>query len=348
MSGDPASEGKKFLQEGLESVKKGDLDQAVECFYHAAVAFDRAQNAKLISALWTAIGNMLEQDFQEKRSNYLEALQNGRTLEVYEKWYQFPLVYYTDAASEFVWQSCSERVHRQAWAYEWAARYLERSGSYNSHEGAYKLLAKAAERAELATVGRQYPNWPARLWRESISNYIRAHRTIDDETVRQAIRRMESHYLNVKERRNRYRLLANAYRVLKSDLTEMGNLPESEYFRKKERSSLMRYYFSRRNLLRAGAEWLSGAGFFYLILTLAILTFFILPLVYYRWGLIASEVSNDITYADAILYSIESTLGINRIGLYPVGYGKSVTIFQGALAWVGLGSFLWWITRHFE
>ena len=110
----------------------------------------------------------------------------------------------------------------------------------------------------------------------------------------------------------------------------------------------MCYYFSRRNLLRAGAEWLSGAGFFYLILTLAVLTFLILPLVYYRWGLIASEMSNDITYADAILYSIESTLGINRIGLYPVGYGKSVTIFQGALAWVGLGSFLWWLTRHLE
>ncbi len=115
LSVDHAAEGKKYLEKGLQLIKNGDIDNAIESFFHSAAAFERAQDFKQIPALWLAIGVMLEPDFKEKRANYLVTLQEGRIQDVYDKWYQFPLVYPT--VSDYVWKEHTDKTHRQAWAY---------------------------------------------------------------------------------------------------------------------------------------------------------------------------------------------------------------------------------------
>jgi len=60
VSVDHASEGKKYLEKGLELVQNGDIDNAVESFFHAAVEFQKAQDFRQIPALWEAIGKLSE------------------------------------------------------------------------------------------------------------------------------------------------------------------------------------------------------------------------------------------------------------------------------------------------
>jgi len=337
------SNGIEYLEKGLESVNEGDIDKAIEYFYHAAVAFDRAQDYRRIPALWEAIGDMLEPDFEEKRSEYLNVLQKGRIQDVYDKWYQFPLVYCPDAAQLDNWRKQTDPMHRQAWAYEWAGKHRERIGD----GGAYKLFLRAAEKAEQTKDGKKYPEWPAKLYHRCVLSYIRVFGSVDDEKIREAIRKMEIHYFRIKERLKAYRLLANASRLLKSNLIDAGNLAEAEQFKKKERSALMHYHLHKRSYFHAIAEWLSGSGFMYFITGLFLMVLFVFPWVYYQWNLVISS-QGTITYFDSIRYSIEAALNIGHNDYYAVGWGELLNIVEAALSWLGLGIFIWWLTRRLE
>lgn len=356
---DHAAEGKEYLEKGLESARYGEIDDAVECFYQAAVAFDRAQYSNLIVALWETIGNILEPNFKEDRSKYFDALRNGKIQEAEDKWHQFPLVYHVKAASYYNWKRRDEPMHKQAWVYAWAADHLQRSALY---ESAYLLFYRAAEKAEQTKTGKDYPSWPAKLYQKAALNFIRAYGTIgyapiaqrsirkgisDKKTIEDGIKKMEERYLGIKDRAEAYRRLAIGYRLLKSALIEAGTLAEAEQFKRKERSALMHYYFHSRSYVRAIAEWLSGTGFMYFIVGWFIMSLFIFPFIYYQWELITS-VQGEITYFDAILYSIESALNIGHAEFYAIGSGKSLGIIQAALSWLGLGVLLWWLTRRLE
>jgi hypothetical protein len=357
LSVDHAAEGRKYLEKGLESVAKGNIDDAVECFYEAAAAFDRAQYSKLIPALWEAIARMLEPDFKEKYSKYIEAFQSGKIQDVYDEWYQFPLVYRVDVAQKSEWRKYKDPMHRQAWAYEWAAKHMERLTKYDA---AYALYFRAAEKAEQTRAGESSP-WPAELYCKAAINFIRAYGGLevgrhtqrlkkgapDEELIKDGIKKMETFYLRINDRRRAYRLLAISYRLLKSALIEAGNMAQADQFARKERSALMRYYFHNRSYFRAAAEWLSGDGFGYFIIGVFLMIFFVFPYIYYHWNLIASRLGN-ITFFDAINYSIESALGIGHDEFYAVGYGKILSIIEAALAWLGLGVFIWWLTRRLE
>ena len=74
------------------------------------------------------------------------------------------------------------------------------------------------------------------------------------------------------------------------------------------------------------------------------------PTVYYEFDLITSQSQETvITVLDALLFSIKSALGIGHRELYTHGYaGEWVRIMEGALSWVGLGVFIWWVTRRLE
>lgn len=358
LSIDHAAEGRKYLEKGLECVMKGNIDDAVECFYEAAAAFDRAQYSKLIPALWEAIARMLEPDFKEKYSHYIEAFQKGKVQDVFDEWYQFPLVYRVDVAQKSEWRKHKDSIHRQAWAYDWAARHMERLGLY---EAAYALYFRAAEKAEQTEGGKSYPSWPAELYTKAAINFIRAYGGLevgrhtqrlrkgvpDEELIKSGIKKMEMLYLQVEDRKRAYRLLAISYRLLKSTLIEAGNMAQAGQFVRKERSALMRYYFHNRNYIRAAAEWLSGGGFIYFIISLFLMILFIFPYIYYHWNLVASRLGS-ITYPEAILYSIESSLGIGHDEFYAIGYGRFLNIVEAALSWLGLGVFIWWLTRRLE
>ena len=353
---DHTAEGKKYLEKGLELVREGDIDNAVECFYQAAVAFDRAKESTQIPALWEAIGNMLQPDFKEQSS---KLFQEKKIKDVYETWYQFPLVYRIHAASQYDWKKQDDPVHRQAWAYAWAAKHLESSTLYQT---AYALFFRSAEKAEQTKVGKDYPNWPAGLYHKATLNFIRTYGTIeyssdekqrirrgvfDRELIKEGIKKMERHYLTIKNPSKAYGLLAMSYRLLKSTLIEVGNLVEAEQFRKKERSALMRYYFYSKSYFRAIVEWLSGIGFLYFIIALFLMVLFVFPYIYYQWDLITSA-QGTITYPNAILYSFESALNIGQNEYYAVGVGKLLNIIEAGLSWLGLGVFIWWITRRLE
>lgn len=337
-------EGKKYLEKGLQFVSKGDIDNAVEAFFYAAAAFDRAQESKQAAALWEAIGNMLEPDFREKRKEYLEALKDGKVKEAYSKWYQFPLVYRVHAASEHVWKEHKNPLHRQAWAYQWAAEHMEQ---WSEHGAAYMLFLKAAQKAEQTKDGMKYPEWPGRLWFRAVVNHICSNGTADNEEVREVIEKMERDYSKIEDKKKRYSVLANSYRTLRSRLTEAANLTEADKFRRKERSALTRYYFHSKRLLHAVAEWLSGTGFTYFITALFVMVTFVFPAIYYHWDLITSA-QGDIVYADAVLYSIRSSLSIGQDRLHLVGSGELLDVIERSLSWLGLGVFLWWLTKRLE
>lgn len=355
---DYVAEGRKYLEKGLDSVVKGDIDEAVECFYEAAAAFDRAQYSKLIPALWEAIARMLEPDFKEKYSKYIKAFQSGKIQDVYDEWYQFPLTYRIDVAQKSEWRKYKDPKHRQAWAYDWAAKHMERLTLY---EAAYALYFKAAEKAEQTRGGESSPNWPAELYNKAAINFIRAYGGLevgrhtqrlkkgvsDEELIKNGIKKMEKLYLRIKDRSRAYRLLAISYRLLKSALIEAGNMAQAGQFVRKERSALMRYYFHNKSYFRATAEWLSGSGFVYFIIGIFLTILLIFPYIYYHWNLVASRLGN-ITYPDAILYSIESALGIGHDEFYAIGYGRFLNIIEAALSWLGLGVFIWWLTRRLE
>ena len=73
----------------------------------------------------------------------------------------------------------------------------------------------------------------------------------------------------------------------------------------------------------------------------------IFPCLYYWLDLVTSKQGKFI-YSDAILYSIESALGIGHNEFYAVGFGKLLNIVEAALSWLGLGVFIWWLTRRLE
>lgn len=325
VSVDHASEGKKYLEKGLESVKNGDIDNAIEVFFHAAVEFEKAQNFRQISALWVAVGKLLEQ-----RDNIQPISEN------------WPLDYHIIESDE--WGKQRDLLHKLAWVYYWAAEHRERAGDLYR---AYPLFLESAKKTEQTTEGKNHPRWPADVYYRVILNYIRAYGTVDNKEIREAIKKMETHYLKIKEQTKAYRLLAISYRLLKSNLIEAGNLAEAEQFKRKERSALMRYYFHRRNYFRAITEWLSGSGFMYFIIGLFLMILFVFPYIYYQWNLVAT-VQGKITYSDTILYSIESALGIGHNEIYPSGFGRLLNIIEAALSWLGLGVFIWWLTKRLE
>lgn len=351
-STDHAAEGKKYLKEGLELVRKGDIDNAVEAFVKAAIAFERSQDFRLISALWEAAGDLLEPSFKEKNIEWLNQLQNDSVSSVHDKGYHWPLNYHTILWNVWKKQSCS--IHRQAWAYQWAAEHLERSARYRT---ASRLFLKAAEKTELTEDGKTYPDWPAGLFCRSIQNYIRFYGTAGENirafglygerNIKKIVEKMEVNCLRIKDKAKAYKFLAAYYRTLKSSLIDAGNLTEAEQFKRKERSALMHYYFYKGNYFRAIAEWLAGNGFKYFIVGLFLMVFVIFPWIYYQWNLVASTQGN-ITYLDATLYSIEVALGIRHDEFYAVGHGRLLNIIEAALSWLGLGVFIWWLTRRLE
>ncbi len=341
---DPAAEGKRYLEEGLQLITNGDIDNAIEAFFNAAASFDRAQYFRQLPAIWEAVGNMLEPDFREKRKEFLEALKSGKINDAYNKWYQFPLVYRVHVASHHVWEKQKDPVHRQAWAYQWAAEHMEHLAD---HRGAYQLFLKAAEKAEQTKDGKEYPDWPARLWYRAASSYIYHYGTIDNEETMKAIHKMEHNYLKLKDKAKGYISVATAYRGLASRLMEVANLRDSEKFKRKECSALVHYYFLSGRYFRAMAEWLSGIGFIYFIVGWFVAILFIFPLIYHQGNLITS-VQDTVTYSGAVLYSIESTLNIGHSKCYAVGVGELLNIIEAALSWLGLGVFIWWITRRLE
>ena len=322
---DHASEGKKYLEEGLELVKNGDIDNAIEAFFHAAVEFEKAQDFRQISALWIAVGKLLEQ-----RDNIQPIREN------------WPLDYHIIESDE--WDEQRDPLHKLAWVYYWAAEHREHAGDLYR---AYPLFLESAKKTELTTEGKEHPRWPADVYYRAIRNYIRAYGTVDNKEIREAIKNMEVHYKEIKEKTQSYRLLAISYRLLKSNLIEAGNLTEAEQFKRKERSALMHYYLHSRSYFRAVAEWLSGSGFMYFIGGLFLMVLFVFPCIYYRWELVI-PIQGSFTYSDAILYSIESALGIGHNGFYSVGGGKLLNIVEAALSWLGLGVFIWWLTRRLE
>lgn len=340
---DHATEAKKYLERGLELVKNGDIDNAVENFIKAAVAFERAQDFRQIPALWEAVGNLLEPSFKKEKKEWLNQLQKGTIYSVYDKWYQWPLEYRT--ISWNTWKEQTDLVHRQAWAYQWAGEHRERAGDSIT---AYQLFLRAAERAKRTEQSKNDPNWPAWLYYKAVLNYIRAYGTVDNKEIGEAIKKIKVYYLKIKEKTEAYRLLAISYRLLKSNLIEAGNFVKAEQFKRKERSALTHYYFHKKSFFRTVAEWLSGIGFLYFILVVVLMILFIFPCIYYQFDLITSSIENKITYPDAILYSIESALGIDHGELYAVGCGRILNIIEAALSWLGLGMFIWWLTRRLE
>lgn len=341
-STDHTSEARRYVDKGLSLVRKGDIDSAIEAFVHAAVAFERSQDFRQISGLWEAIGKMLEPSFKGDTSEWLDPLQEGEVQLIYDKWYQWPLEYGT--ISWNTWKNKTELVHRQAWAYQWAAKHRERAGDSIT---AYRLFLRAAEKAERTTNREKYPHWPANLYHSAVLNYIRAFGTVNDKEVEKAIRSMKDLYLDGEESAKAHRSLAIAYRLLKSNLIEAGNLTEAEQFKSKERSELALYYFHSKNYLGGILEWLAGSGFKYFILAMFVMILFVFPIIYYQWNLIIPVWSN-LTPSAAIIYSLESAIGAGHTGFYVVGSGKLLEILERALSWLGLGVFIWWLTRRLE
>lgn len=341
VSVDHTSEGKRYLEKGLELVKSGDINNATEVFFHAAVEFEKAQEYRQVSALWEAIGKLSE-------------LEEGSIPPITEEW---PLNYHVIKTDG--WHEQKDEMHKLAWAYQWAAEH--RGRVIGEGYRAYPLFLKSVEKAEQTEYSKNDPSWPAELYRNAALNFIRTYGSIEHapdvrrvkkevsnkELIKEGIKKMEAHLLRIKDRSKAYSTLATSYRLLKSDLIEAGNLAEAEPFKRKERSALMHYYFHRKSYFRAVTECLSGSGFMYFIIGLFLMILFVFPYIYYQWNLIV-PVQGKITYLDIILYSIESALGIGYDKFYAIGYGRLLNIFEAALSWLGLGVFIWWLTRRLE
>jgi hypothetical protein len=169
----------------------------------------------------------------------------------------------------------------------------------------------------------------------------------DKEKIKSGIEKMKTHYERFEDKGKAYNFLAISYRLLKSDLIEAGNLAEAEQFKREERSELTRYYYHKRDYFRAVTEWLSGSGFNFFVIGLVLMILFVFPYIYYQWNLVAS-VQGKITYLDTMLYSIELALGIGNDEFYAIGYGRILNIIGASLSWLGLGVFIWWLTRRLE
>jgi len=74
---------------------------------------------------------------------------------------------------------------------------------------------------------------------------------------------------------------------------------------------------------------------------------FVFPWVYYQLELVFSP-QGRIAYPEAVLYSIQSALIIDHVEPYAVGYGKLLDVVESALSWLGLGVFIWWLTRRLD
>jgi len=354
------TKGNQSLEKGLEAIKDGKIDEAIEYFYKAATAYDRAQAVKLIPALWEAIARMLEPDFVERYAEYTKALQSGAIEELYKKWYGFPLVYRVDAASEYEWEKRKEDpFHRQAWAYEWAAKHMERLGLY---EPAYMLYYKGAEKAEQTDTGKKYPDWPAELYAKAVLNFIHAYGGLDigrhtyrlktgspdEQVIQNSIIKMQRLFLKIGDPSRSYRLLAIHYRLFRSASIAAGNTALAMKFAKDERVALTAYHWYTNRYFRALVEWLSGKGFIYFVIILFVMVVFVFPFIYYYWKLIIPQSANNITYFHAVLYSVGRALGVEYQNMYPTNCGILVSLFESGLSWLGLGVFLWWLTKRLE
>ena len=345
---DHAAEGKKYLERGLQLIRNGDVSDAADAFFHAAVEFEKAQNFRQISALWEAIGKLSEPE-------------GDAIPHVTERW---PLDYHVMKTDS--WHKQKNKEHKLAWVYGWAAEHRERAGDPFR---AYPLFFKSAEWAEQTKDNEKDAywqiefchSWPAEFYRRAALNFIRVYGTIehapdvqhikkgfsDKELVKKGIKRMKEHYKAIKDRTEGYRSLGISYRLLKSNLIERGDPAEAEQYKRKERSALTHYYFRRRSYFHAVTEWLSGGGFMYFIIGLFLMISFVFPYIYYQWNLVA-PLQGKITYSATILYSIESALGVGHKDFYAIGYGRLLNIIEAALSWLGLGMFIWWVTRRLE
>lgn len=345
---DHAAEGKKYLERGLQVIRNGDVSDAADAFFHAAVEFEKAQDFRQISALWEAIGKLSE-------------LEGDAIPHVTERW---PLDYHVMKTDS--WHKQKDKEHKLAWVYGWAAEHRERAGDPFR---AYPLFFKSADRAERTKDNGKDAywqiefrhSWPAEFYRRAALNFIHVYGTIehapdvqhikkgvfDKELVKKGIEKMEEHYKDINDRTEGYRSLGMSYRLLKSNLIERGDPAEAEQYKRKERSALTHYYFLRRSYFHAVTEWLSGGGFVYFIIGLFLMISFVFPYIYYQWNLVTS-LQGKITYSDTFLYSIESALGVGHKEFYAIGYGRILNIIEAALSWLGLGMFIWWVTRRLE
>lgn len=340
---DHASEAKYYLAEGLNSIEIGNISDAIENFLHAAIELERAQDFRQIPAVWEAIGKLLEKKTDDINQS------------INEKW---PIDYHTMEIEE--WHEQLDKTHKLAWVYLWAAEHRERAGE---PQMAYPLFFKSATKAQYAKIAREYPTWPAELYRRAVINFIRTYGTIehapldvqfisrgisDRDWIKDGIEQIEIHYQKIEDKRKRYELIAIAYRLLKLSLIEKGNLPEAELYRTKERSALMHYYFHNKKFHRAIAEYISGKGFRYLMMLLFFMIFIGFPYLYYSYNLIAST-ENWPTWITVIIYSTETALIMGHDNLTPIGIGgRLLTIIETALSFFGLGVFIWRITKRLE
>lgn len=339
---DHSSNAMNHLGKGLNSIKNGNISDAIESFFHAAVEFEKAQDFRQIPALWEAIGKLSE-------------MQGDSAQHVTEKW---PLDYHVMETDE--WHKQKDKMHKLAWVYQWAAEHRERAGDPHM---AYPLFFKSAKKAEQTQHSKNGPNWPAKLYHKAALNFIRTYGTIkyappdaqhiqkeasDKELIEDGIKTMEMHYLKNNDRSKAYGTIAIAYRLLKSALIEHGNLLEAERFRTKERSALMHYYFQNKRFHRGIAEWLAGGGFWYFILLIFFMVFLGFPYIYYSYNLIISPQGYP-TWFDAFLYSLETALIMGHDNFSAVGIsGSLLTIIETALSFFGLGVFVWWVTKRLE
>lgn len=328
LSTNHVAEGQKNLKKGLKAIKNQKFDRAIVHLFKAAVSFEQAQDFRQIPAIWEAIGFLSDPLFKKEKKDDYQLLLEYRTIS-WDKW-----------------NEQTDQFHQQAWAYQWAAEHRERAGDSIT---AYNLYLKAAERSEQAIHSTKYRNWPVKLYSRAILNYIRTYGTIDTKEMSEAIQNMDQQCDLMKniDLKEAYRLSAISYRLFKTNLINAGNLVEAEQLKRKERSALMHYYYHNKKYFRALAEWLSGIGFIYFIVGWAITILFIFPFIYYQWDLII-KVDGDITYLDAIFYSIKSALNIGYREYHAIGLGNLIHILESALSWLGLGVFIWWITKQLE
>lgn len=340
---DHASKARNHLKKGLDSVEISNMSNAIENFFRAAVEFEKAQDFRQIPALWEAIGKLSEEDTGDIAQP------------VTEKW---PLDYHTMEIDE--WHKQQDKIHKLAWVYQWAAEHRERAGDPHM---AYHLFFKSAKKSQQTKHSENDSNWPAKLYHKAALNFIRTYGTIehapsdaqhiqkgtsDKELIKNGIKIMEMHYLKSNDRGKAYGIIAIAHRLLKSALIEQGNLLEAEQYRTKERSALMHYYFHSKRLHRGIAEWLTGAGFWYLILLIFFMVFFGFPYIYYSCNLIVSPHGYP-TWFDAFLYSVETALIMGHDNFSAIGIsGSLLTVIETALSFFGLGVFVWWITKRLE
>src|SRR3989344_3667827 len=336
----------EFFAKGIEHIKAGNVAPAIDAFFDAAVSSERAQDFRRIAALWEAIGKMLDPSFRREHAEWLQQFQKDGDEALEDRWYQWPLEHHT--ISRGGWRDEKDPLHKQAWAYQWAAEHRESWGGTRSCDVARYLFLRAARCAEQTHAGKVGLDWPIKLYRNAVLNHIKSRGSVDDREIQQAIQRIKALSLAMPDKQAAYGSLASDYRLIKAALGERGNLSEAERLRGEERSALAHYYFHKGNVLRLIGVWLSGSGFRYILITFLLLAAFVFPAAYLFFDAITVP-EGVVTATDAVTYSLETALSVDH---YLVGQsgaiGTWLAIAEAFTSFLGLGAFIWWVTRRLE